>query len=67
MQIFNKFTYGPKTIVQSVYLDKEEACIVISESDGETCKELSIDIAGAEALRDAIRNEIDEADESEVN
>lgn len=65
MNIFNEFTENGKTIVQSAHLDKANACIVIAESDGEIRKEIIIDLVGAEALRDAIRQEIDEADDAQ--
>ena len=64
MQIFNTFTENGNTLIQSVHLDRENACLVIAESDGENRKELIIDLVGAEALRDAIRQEIDEADDA---
>jgi hypothetical protein len=63
MQIFNQFTQdGNKTLVQSVMLDKENAAIIISESDGLRLNSLVIDIAGAEALCEAIQKELKEGD-----
>jgi hypothetical protein len=61
MQIFNQFTQDGKTLAQSVTLDKENAAIVISESDGLRLNSLVIDIAGAEALCEAIQKELREA------
>lgn len=66
MQIFNRFTSNGKTVAQSAHLDKENACIVIAESDGVDRKEIIIDVAGAEALCKAIEAEINGADKAQA-